>query len=394
VFLEVLRRRNPDFLRAAVALHREGRIPANSYVLDLDAIGANAATLAAEADRLGLKIYAMTKQQGRNPAAMATIGENGIEAGVAVDVDCARALVAGGMAVGHVGHLVQIAAGEAGEVAAMEPHHWTVFNETKAAEAGDAAAALGRSQRLLARIHAPGDRFYPGHEGGFEADDVLRVADALDARPGAEFAGLTTFPALIFDAEAREVRPTPNLGTLERAAERLRDAGREGIEINAPGTTSARTLGALADAGATQVEPGHALTGTTPWHAIEDLPELPAMLYLSEVSHLHDGRSYYFGGGLYVDPVFPPYQVRALVGSDADEVLANPVDTELPPPAAIDYYGQLDAAARPGDTVILGFRAQAFVTRAAVAAVSGVAGGEPRLTGIWGPDGRLREGSR
>ena len=72
-------------------------------------------------------------------------------------------------------------------------------------------------------------------------------------------------------------RPTPNLATLERAAEALARAGRGGIEINAPGTTSSAVLAALAEAGATQVEPGHGLHGTTPLHALEDLPELPAV---------------------------------------------------------------------------------------------------------------------
>ena len=42
MFLSNLRRRNPGFLRAAMALHADGSVPANSYVLDLDAVTANA----------------------------------------------------------------------------------------------------------------------------------------------------------------------------------------------------------------------------------------------------------------------------------------------------------------------------------------------------------------
>lgn len=388
MFLDVLRRRNPALLRAAVDLHRRGEIPANAYVLDLDAIGANARLIAVEAKRLGLRVYAMTKQLGRNPVAIRTLAQNGIGAGVAVDLACARALVRAGAVLGHLGHLVQVPFHEAAEAAAMQPEHWTVFSMEKAAEASAAAAVLGRSQPLLARVHATGDRFYPGHEGGFAAADILRDAAAFDELAGAHFAGVTTFPALLFDSDVGRVRATPNLTTLERVAERLRDAGRSGVEVNAPGTTSAQTLQLLADAGATQVEPGHALTGTTPWHAVADLPELPAMLYLTEVSHTHAGRSYCFGGGLYVDPVFPPYQVRALVGRDADEVLGRQVDAFLPPADAIDYYGQLDVVARPADTVIFGFRAQAFVTRAAIVPVSGIADDEPRVEGVWTPHGQ------
>lgn len=383
MFLEALRRRNPALLRAAVDLHRRGEVPAGSYVLDLDAIAANAELLAAEAAGLGLRPYAMTKQIGRNPVAIAAMARGGIDAGVAVDMACARALTRAGMRLGHVGHLVQVPRHAAGEAAAMEPEQWTVFNLTKAAEAAAAAAELGRTQPLLARVHDQGDSFYPGHEGGFEAAELPAAAAALDALPGARFAGVTTFPALVFDAERGEVRPTPNLATVARVAEQLRASGREDVLVNAPGTTSVRTLRVLADAGATHVEPGHALTGTTPWHAVAELPEQPAMVYLSEVSHQHAGRSYCFGGGLYVDPVFPPYQVRALVGADADEVLSTAVDAFLPPPEAIDYYGLLEGSIAPGSTVLFGFRAQAFVTRATVAAIAGIADGTPRLAGVW-----------
>ena len=64
-------------------------------------------------------------------------------------------------------------------------------------------------------------------------------------------------------------------------------------------------LKALADAGATQVEPGHGLTGTTPLHALEDLPEIPAVVYVTEISHFIDGEAYCFGGGLYYRPDLP-----------------------------------------------------------------------------------------
>ena len=65
MFLDVLRRRNPGFIEAAMRLHQEGRLPANAYVLDLDAVEANARLIKTEADRLGLKVFAMTKQVGR-----------------------------------------------------------------------------------------------------------------------------------------------------------------------------------------------------------------------------------------------------------------------------------------------------------------------------------------
>ena len=208
------------------------------------------------------------------------------------------------------------------------------------------------------------------------------MADALDRTPGGRFAGLTTFPALLFDESTGEARPTPNLTTLSEAAERLAGQGRRGLVINAPGTTSARVMAALAEGGATQVEPGHGLTGTTPLHARSALPERPAMLYLTEVSHFHQGRAYCFGGGLYIDPVFAPYPLKALVGSDPEAALAQEVAAATPDPAMIDYYGQLlpepGQHVAVGDTVIFGFRAQAFFTRALIVPIAGIAGARPR----------------
>jgi predicted amino acid racemase len=391
VFLEVLVRRNLQFVEAAIALHQRGDIPANSYVIDLDRVRANASSFVEEANRQGLWTLAMTKQMGRNPPFLQAVVDGGIEAFVAVDMADARRIHGSGHRVGHIGHLVQVPRREAAVAAAMGPDYWTVYSMDKAREAGAASSDTGHDQALLARIFAPEDIFYRGHEGGFPAEDVSKVAEQLDALDGARFAGITTFPALLFDQASGEVRPTPNLGTLERAAEALRGLGREDVEINAPGTTSSSVLSALAAAGATQVEPGHGLTGTTPLHAVRDLPEIPAVLYLSEVSHFHGGRAYCFGGGMYIDPVFPSYQVTALVGSDPEAALRDRVPADLPPAEAIDYYGMLDVPdGRPvatGDTVIFGFRIQAFVTRAFVVPVSGVGSGSPSVEGIWTADG-------
>lgn len=389
MFLDVLRRRNGAFVDAAIALHQDGAIPAGSYVIDLDAVTRNARLMRDEADRLGLEVLAMTKQVGRGAPFARAVLAGGIDRAVAVDMQCARACHDAGLGVGHLGHLVQVARAQADEAAAMQPDNWTVFSHEKAAEAAAAAGRAGREQDLLARVVASGDTFYRGHEGGFDAADAVAVADAFDALPNARFAGITTFPAMLFDQERRSVRPTPNLRTLEAVAAALAGAGRTDIRINAPGTTSSATFRAVADAGATQVEPGHGLTGTTPLHAVEDLPEEPAALYVSEVSHHHGGRAYCFGGGFYIDPVFPPYDLRAVVAAGDDRL---EVSAEIPPPEAIDYYGMLtppEGRRLPvGASVVFGFRIQAFVARAWTVGIAGAGTGAPRVEGLWGPDGR------
>src|SRR3954451_4518940 len=158
MFLDALRRRNPRFIEAAMRLHQEGRLPANAYVLDLDAVEANARLIKAEADRLGLKVFAMTKQAGRSSSFCKAVMRGGIARSVAVDMACARATHRAGMAVGHLGHLQQIARAEANAAAtSFRPDYWTVFNEVKAGEAAAAAHAAGYAQDLLARIRAEGD---------------------------------------------------------------------------------------------------------------------------------------------------------------------------------------------------------------------------------------------
>jgi predicted amino acid racemase len=392
MFLELLQRRNPNFLSALATLHAAGELPVNCYAIDLDAVTRNATAFAAETARLGLTPFAMTKQIGRNPDVSRALVDSGITHAVGVDLQCAVAAAAGGLRVGHIGHLVQIPRHEADLAASLEPLYWTVFSEAKAREAGAAALRRGGTQNVLLRVAAPGDHFYTGHEGGFPLDRIVEAADTVDALPGVRFAGITTFPATLFNRETGTAEATPNRGTLTRAAALLTAAGRTGFQVNAPGTTSISVLEGLARDGATQVEPGHGLTGTTPLHAVTDLAEEPAIAYVSEVSHLWNDRAYVFGGGLYVDPVLGGGSTSALVVPGGTDVSAAPaLPVEMPAPQAIDYYATIPLAegspVAEGDTVIFGFRPQVFVTRALTAAISGISTGTPRVEGVWASDG-------
>lgn len=395
MFLDVLRRRNPRLIEAAIAFHQSGQIPANCYVIDTDVVERNARIISEEAKRLGLTTFAMTKQMGRNADLCAAIVRGGIPATVAVDMEDARACTRAGMALGHIGHLVQVPNAETRSAASMSPAYWTAFNMERAAHAAAASQELGRTQDILVRVQSEGDRFYLGHEGGFPAEDILKVAELVDALPGARFSGVTTFPALLFDHATKSMRTTPNLETIRRAAESLRRAGRTNIQINAPGTNAVVGLLMLAEAGATQCEPGHGLTGTTPLHAFEDLHELPAVAYVSEVAHRHNGRAYCFGGGLYVDPIFPDYSVHAIVSKEPTVAAEAMFEVEIPPPSAIDYYGMIDAAnpahAEIGDTVVFGFRPQIFVTRAYTVGINGLDVGKPIIGGVYDAFGRITD---
>ena len=98
-----------------------------------------------EARKLGLKIYAMSKQVGRNPHFFHALEKGGIDRYVAVDMACARPIHAAGYKIGHLGHLVQIPKFDAFEAAKMRPEYWTVFSDTKAGEAAGASRKYGRT---------------------------------------------------------------------------------------------------------------------------------------------------------------------------------------------------------------------------------------------------------
>ncbi len=391
MFLETLCRRNPEFVISVLQSHQRHELNANTYVLDLNAIKKNLEHLKANADRLGLAMYPMTKQIGRNPAILDLLKKMKVGKVVAVDWMEAGQIAANGGEVGHVGHLVQVPRTETHAVTDLNPEVWTVFSYEKAREISGALSASNRTQQLLIRVWKEGDVFYSGHEGGIELKNLEDVSQKIESLPHVKIVGVTSFPCLLFNEPKKELYLTPNMETIVEAAALLGKKGFQITQINAPGTTSTAALDMLAKSGATHVEPGHGMTGTTPLHAFEELPELPAVLYLSEISHVHKGYAYFYGGGLYIDPVFAPYTMKALAGHDADDILNDRYEALMPDPNSIDYYGMLKIDAKElksGDTVILCFRPQVFRTRARVAAIKRDENGNTNVSGFWDSGGR------
>ncbi|GAB2963560.1 alanine racemase [Amycolatopsis acidiphila] len=394
MFLELLERRNPGLLRAAGDLALRRRIPPNTFVLDVDAIAANGAAIRAEAERLGLSLYFMTKQIGRNPLVTAALtGEGGRET-VAVDIADANALTGNGFGLGHIGNLVQVPSIDIPRIVALEPEVISVFSLDKARQIAEEAARQGRVQGLLLRVADPDrDTYLPGMDGGILLAELEPTARAIAALPGVRIDGVTTFPALAY-SEAAEPRPTGNFETLLKARDILTGIGIEVRQVNAPGNTSAYTLATQARLGATHVEPGHGFLGTTPFHLKQDLPEIPAACYVTEVAHHVGDRAYVYGGGFFVDdPVWldPGFRRKVMVGGTAGELAEHREEFfgagagETGGFGGIDYYGFISGTPRTvpvGATVVMGFRMQSFVTRANIAVVGGAAG-EPRLLGVF-----------
>jgi predicted amino acid racemase len=379
MYLQRLMERNPQLMEIAIRLHQDGRIPPNTWLIDLDTVAENARTLSAEAKRLGLRTYLMSKQYGRNPYVSALALANGLHKIVAVDATCALMAHRYGLPVGHMGHLNQIPLHMVPDLVAMRPEVITVYNIEHARWIDHAAGDLGIVQELLLRVSAPGDIFFDGQEGGFSESDIAAVVEALSHLRHVRLVGVTAFPCVSYNHRADETaEATPNMHTILRAAATLRRLGVEVKQINAPGNTSTMTMPLVSQLGATHVEPGHALTGTTPNHAFfgSVLPERPAYVYVTEISHHVADRAYAYGGGLFHDGYQAGAQVGALVGSSWEEAAENEVEYLHDIQQIIDYHVVLQPGNRckVGATVLMCYRTQMQMTRSYIALISGLSG--------------------
>ncbi|MGA2110661.1 MAG: alanine racemase [Anaerolineales bacterium] len=387
MFLDTLIARNPHLIHSALCLHREGRIPPNTFVIDIDTVAENAALLGRAAKESGLRFYFTTKQIGFNPLIAARVSQAGIPKAIAIDFREASVLSQHHIAIGHLGHLVQLPVQSIAPALEMEPEVITVFGLEKARQISQAAFRAGKEAGLLLRVVSEGDFFYPGQEGGIGLDTLAEEAAAIRRLPNVRIAGVTSYPCLQFDEEDHALKPTQNFSTILRAAEVLRrKVGVRVEQINAPGNTCVGSVPILAQMGATHGEPGHALTGTTYLHTNMQEPEAPALIYISEVSHVNGDRAYFFGGLTHRRAKI----LHGLVGSGPEDMTKTSV--QAPEASAIDYYLSLSLPdhhpVRVGDSVVLAPRAQVFVSRSYVAVVQGIAKGEPELLGLYDAGGR------
>ena len=379
MYLQRLIERNPRLMESALTLHQSGRIPPNTWVIDLDTIAENARALSATARQLGLTTYLMSKQYARNPYVSALALANGLHKIVAVDATCSLMAHRYDLPIGHMGHLNQIPRAQVPLLVSMRPEVITVYTIEHARWVNSAAADLGIVQELLIRVSAPGDIFFDGQEGGFDEKEVPAVVDAISHLHHVRLVGVTAFPCVRYNHRADETAEvTPNLYTIVRAAETMRGMGVEIKQINAPGNTSTVTMPLVAPLGATHVEPGHALTGTTPNHALYGaaLPERPAYVYVTEISHHVGDRAYAYGGGLFHDGYQAGSDSGALVGSSWQEAAENGVEYLHDIKQIIDYHVVLQPGnrCRVGDTALLCYRTQMQMTRSYIALISGLSG--------------------
>ena len=383
--------RNPQLIREAVILHRKGEIYPNTYVLDIDTIKENTKKLVRQSEKYNISLYMMTKQIGRNPYLAKVIADCGITKAVAVDPWEAITLAKAGIKLGNVGHLVQIPSSMIREILSYDPEVITVFTKEKAKEISEEAMKAGKKQAILLKVFGETDEVYEGQAGGFKESELIKEAKEIMKFPGVRIVGVTAFPCFLYDSSQGKIEKTSNANTLMRCAEMLNTSlGIEIQQINAPSATAVSSISMLHQLGATHGEPGHAITGTTPLHGDQASEEIPAMVYVSEISHYFQDKAYSYGGGFYKRSRME----KALVGKSFEDMRNNIFEVEEVCPESIDYYGTLRIGNRKvevGDTVIYAFRTQIFVTRSEVALVEGIQRGRPKIVGIYDSLGqRLR----
>jgi predicted amino acid racemase len=236
-------------------------------------------------------------------------------------------------------------------------------------------------------------------EGGIPEKDAINTIRKINSMPSVHVLGITSFPCLLFDI--RKMRPvyTPNIETIFRVAREAKEHGLDLQQINTPPFCTTKTLKFYAVRGSTHCEPGMGVSGMSPWHCLEPKihPEVPAGLYVSEVSHFVDEFAYIYGGGFSYIEIFewaldgevyvPPLsklRMKALVNRKPEEILQGPVEAEHYR-GILDYHAKLyrNDSVKIGDTVVCGFRTQMFVTRAQIAVVAGLRDNNPKLIGIF-----------
>ncbi|GAB5894609.1 alanine racemase [Mycolicibacterium mageritense] len=389
---------NPGMLAAAIELHQAGAVPSATQLIDLDMIARNARRTAQAAEAHGLRVYAMTKQNGLNPFMTKVLLDCGIPSTCAVETLQAHRIHRYGFPLGNVGHIQNIPAAQVPAVVAMRPEFITVYTYEAAKRVSDAASNLGVTQRLYVRVtnQSPtgtpivgvDEGAFTGLVGGWTEDNCVAGIRPLLALPNVEVAGLTQFSAISYgeNGDPSVVKPTEAFFTMLRAKERLeRELGLADLHLNVGGNANVGTFPVLASYGVTEVEPGVSLAGSGGFHAKQEMAEHPAQVVVSEVSH-YWGDNVYTTGGVFnfVSDLYDPEPMCAAAGTDLESARRCRIPylyNEM-----VDAHGVFGPGTpmpAVGDTVLVVHHPQAFLERGYTAAVSGIAEGEPRLEGVF-----------
>ncbi len=377
MFLDKTIKTRPELIKQVLDLYDEGKVLPDSYILDVDKIVSNAKLMKHEADKYGIELFFMLKQIGRNPIIARKLMDVGYAGAVVVDYKEALVMIENDIKIGNVGHLVQVPIHVLEKIILAKPEYITVFSFDIMNQVEDICKKHDLVQKVYLKvIDLELDNIYEGQFGGFEFNHLDDLIPEFKKYKNIDIAGLTSFPCILQD-ENGNFGKTNNSDTLAKTKQKLEENGFEIRLMNLPSATSSYSMKLLSEIGATHGEPGHGLTGTTPYHNQIDFGEEVAMLYVSEISHSLNGVSYCYGGGHY----------RRSHMSNC--LIDNKVFKVTPPSLeAIDYYFEIEGTHPYGKPVLMNFRTQIFVTRSDVVLLEGVESGHPNILGVYDAFGK------
>lgn len=388
MFLDLIEQRNPKLIQAALDFHQQGKLLPDTYIIDGDAFTQNAKKMSACAQKNNVSLYAMTKQVARIPVLAQRAIEAGFSGVVCVDFTESLHMARAGVKLGNVGHLVQIPTHALDEIIAAKPEVVTVYSLDKIRGINQAAKKTGSVQPLLIKVLDQGDVLYPQQEAGFNPQEFLAAVELIESLDHVAIGGVTHFPCFLLSNETHSIQATTNTDTVHQAVKFLTDRGYQNLQVNLPSSTCCASIPMIAELEGTHGEPGHGLTGTTPYHNHNrQTDEIPAIVYLSEVSHHYQDKSFCYAGGHYrrsglekaliIENASKQYNLKQ---HDLNRHIAK---VTMPAQEAIDYHFELQGHYSIGAPVIMSFRTQMFVTRSQIAIIDGIQSGKPVLQGLY-----------
>lgn len=385
MFLNKVIDRNKQLVDCAVQLSKDFKIRPDTFVVDVDQFKENSKIMLDEAKANDVKLYFMLKQLGRNPYLARILTDMGYSGAVVVDYKEAEVLMKHNIPICNVGHLVQTPNYLIEDLIVYGVDYFTVFSIEKIRKINMYAKKHDVVQKLMLRVIDDSDLIYSGQKEGILLKDFEELVKQVKELENVQIDCLTVFPAILFDSEKQAFVETENLNTMKKAESILSNLGIHISELNVPSATCTSSIPLIKQLGGTIGEPGHGLTGTTPGHAVLDLEEKTAVVYVSEVSHNFKNHAYFFGGGFYRRGHWKnAYVVKVKGETVVDEVILPDLDS-------IDYYIGLQDNHDIGDIVISAFRFQMFTARSDIVLVEGIHSEQPLKIHRYGPLGEHHE---
>ncbi|WP_375168198.1 alanine racemase [Sneathia vaginalis] len=375
LFLKRLLDTNKAFVDASLDLYKKGLILPDSYCIDVDMFLENAKNILNEAKKYNITLFYMLKQVGRNPYLAKKLEDLGYKGAVCVDFKEVEVMMKNNLKLCNIGHLVQIPKNMLSRVIEYGVEIITVYSYDMIKEISNIALSLNKTQDIMLRILDENSEIYPGQEAGFSVNEVKELIPKLKDLKGVKLNGITSFPCFLYSPDEKCIKETNNLFSVLEVNEFLKKQNLYVKHINLPSVSTVENIKKIYSYGGTDAEPGHALTGTTPLN-IDSGIEIPAYLYISEISHVFKNNSYFYGGGYY-----PRGHMKH---GYIDNKIVNVNNFNA---TNIDYYLSLEGKYNIFDPIILCFRTQMFVTRSDIVLIEDIHSNNIHIVGIYNTQG-------